>query len=256
MSLRLCTIVFSLLLSINVLAQSQYNLNQFKDESIKFFKQPANWQNNDWLKLGIAGAAAFAIMQTDQTIRAEILKDRSFTKSIPIEAGRLYGELYSPLIFAGVFGLNGLLNNDKTSKKIGYEIIQTTLYAGVITTALKLSFGRSRPFTENGSKSFGTWSIFDDSFHSFPSGHATIAFSISTVLAKNTESDLVKVLCYIPAVFTAFSRVYHDKHWTSDVFFGSLIGYAVGSWVTSLHENNDLFQVTSPQQISIVIPLN
>lgn len=254
---KLLSFIFLVLLLFNSLsAQNQYNLTQFKDESIEFLKQPTKWESSDWLKIGIAGAAAFALMQADQSVRTEFMKDRSFYKSFPIEAGRMYGELYSPLLFAGAFGLNGLLSHDKTSKKIGYEIIQTTIYAGAITTALKLAFGRARPFTEKGAASFGTWSMFDDTFHSFPSGHTTIAFSISTVLAKNSKSDIVKVLCYVPAVLTALSRVYQDKHWTSDVFLGGLIGYTVGTWVNSTHNEKELLQVSSPQQLTIVIPLN
>ncbi len=253
--LKYVSILFFILLS-NIQSQNQYNLTQFKNESLEFIKQPTKWQSSDWLKLGITGAAAFALMQIDQPVRSEFMKDRSYVKSFPIELGRMYGELYSPLVFAGAFSLNGILNNDKTSKKIGYEIIQTTIYAGAITTALKLAFGRARPFTEKGSNSFGSWSMFDDSFHSFPSGHTTIAFSISTVLANNSKSNVLKVLCYIPAVLTALSRVYHDKHWTSDVFLGGLIGFTVGSWVTSIHDEKEMLQIASPQQLSIVIPLN
>ncbi|MEW6655098.1 MAG: phosphatase PAP2 family protein, partial [Bacteroidota bacterium] len=185
--IRVAVLVF---IFINqLMAQNNYNLIQFKDETISFLKQPAEWGKNDWLKVGLAGAAAFALMQADQSVRTEFMKDRSYYKSFPIETGRLYGELYSPLIFAGAFGINGWLNNDKTSRKIGYEIIQTTIYAGAITTVLKLAFGRARPFTEKGTQSFGNQSLFDDSFRSFPSGHTTIAFSISTVLAKNSKSN-------------------------------------------------------------------
>ncbi|KAF0152135.1 MAG: phosphoesterase PA-phosphatase-like protein [Ignavibacteria bacterium] len=252
----LCVVLLVFMLANQMFAQNNYNLTQFKDEAIDFLKQPAKWENKDWLKLGLASVAAFAIMQTDQSVRTEFMKERSYYKSFPIELGRMYGELYSPLLFAGAFGLNGIFNNDKTSRKIGYEIIQTTIYAGAITTALKFAFGRARPFTEKGSKSFGNKSLFDDSFRAFPSGHTTIAFSISTVLAKNSESNLVKVLCYVPAILTAFSRVYQDKHWVSDVFFGGLIGYTVGSWVTSTHYEKELLQVGAPEQISIVIPIN
>ncbi|MFA7420354.1 MAG: phosphatase PAP2 family protein [Melioribacteraceae bacterium] len=249
-------LVILLLAASTLFAQNDYTLRQFKNESVDFINQPGKWEGSDWLKIGLAGAATFLVMQADQTVRDDFMKDRGFVQSFPIEVGRLYGELYTPFVIAGAFGLNGILGNDKSSKKIGYEIIQTTIYAGAITTALKLAFGRARPFTEKGTNSFGGWSLFDDSFHSLPSGHATIAFSISTVLAKNASSDLVKVICYIPAVLTAISRVYQDKHWASDVFLGGLIGYSVGSWVTSKHDENSIFQATSPQQFSIVIPLN
>jgi len=252
----LSTIVILIVLAGNSFAQNNYNLQQFKNESLDFIKQPTKWESNDWLKLGLVGAATFLAMQADQPVRDEFMKDRSFNKSVPIEFGRMWGEAYTPIAIAGAFGLHGLLAKDNSTKKIGYEIIQTTIYAGAITTALKLAFGRARPFTNEGSKSFGKISLFDDSFHSLPSGHATIAFSVSTVLAKNAKSDLVKILCYVPAVLTAVSRVYQDKHWVSDVFLGGVIGYAVGDWITSKHKENEMIQISSPQQISIVIPLN
>lgn len=240
---------------INSFAQNEFNFNQLKNETLDFAKQPLKWESNDWLNLGLIGAGTFLLIQTDQNIREEMLKNRNYVKSFPIEFGRIYGELYSPIIIAGAFGLNGILSGDKQSKKIGFEIIQTLIYAGSITTGLKLITGRSRPFTDNGSKDFGNWSLLDDQFHSFPSGHTTVAFSISTVLANNTENEWLKVLCYIPAVLTATSRVYQDKHWASDVFLGGIIGYAVGTWVTAKHEENSLVISNSPTQISFSIPL-
>ncbi|MCX7875790.1 MAG: phosphatase PAP2 family protein [Melioribacteraceae bacterium] len=241
--------IFLLLCSVNLFAQNSYSLLQFKNETVDFFKQPSQWNNNDLIKLGIIGTTTFLLIQTDQSLRNEIMKDRSYYKSFPIELGRKYGELYSPLIFTGLFGLNGLINKDQQSKKIAFEIIQTTFYSGLITSGLKIAFGRARPFTEKGSKDFGNLFLLDDEFHSLPSGHTTIAFSISSVLANNTESNWLKVLCYVPAFLTATSRVYQDKHWLSDVFLGGIIGFTVGNWVTSKHNNLEVKGFSSSNRI-------
>lgn len=222
--------------SISTFSQISYNLKQFHNDTYDLFKQPSKWDNNDLIKISLVGVSTFLLIQADQSIRDEIMKDRSYFNSFPIELGRRYGELYSPLIISGLFGLNGFINNNNKSKKIGYEILQTTLYAGIITTGLKIAFGRARPFTEKGSKSFGNLFLFEDEYHSLPSGHTTVAFSISSVLANNTKSTWLKILCYIPAFLTATSRVYQDKHWLSDVFLGGIIGYTIGNWVTSKHE--------------------
>ncbi len=229
------TFMVLLFFSSLMIAQNSYNFEQFKNDTYDFFRQPSNWDQNDLLKLGIIGASTFLLIQTDQAIRDEVMKDRSYFKSFPIEFGRRYGELYSPIFISGLFGLNGIINNDLKSKKIGYEILQTTFYAGIITTGLKIAFGRARPFTEKGSKSFGNLFLLEDEYHSLPSGHVTVAFSISSVLANNTNSTWLKILCYIPAFLTATSRVYQDKHWLSDVFLSSVIGYTVGNWVSSKH---------------------
>lgn len=245
--------IFYFLFSTIILAQSSYNLSQFKNETLDFIKQPTKWQNEDWLKVGLIGAGTFLAMQFDQSIRDEVMKDRSYYKSFPIEFGRIYGELTSPILIAGAFGLHNLISENESSKKIAFEILQTTFYAGVITTGLKLALGRARPFTENGSKDFGNWSLLNDSFHSLPSGHVTVAFSISTVLANNSHSTWLKILCYVPAFLTATSRVYQDKHWFSDVLLGGVIGYSVGTWVTSKHESISISGIPSMNRINFVV---
>lgn len=248
-------IIFILILATTLYAQNLYNFIQFRNESIDFLKQPTKWESNDWLKIGLIGASTFLVMQVDQSVRTEVMKDRSYFKSLPIEFGRHYGELYSPIVIAGIFGLNGLINKNENSKKIGFEILQTTFYAGIITTGLKLALGRARPFTEKGSKDFGNWSLLDDLYHSLPSGHATIAFSISSVLANNTNSTWLKILCYVPAILTATSRVYQDKHWVSDVFLAGVIGYSVGNWVSSKHEKIEIIGSPLLNQFNISIAL-
>lgn len=250
---------FSLIVVIFILtnsflfSQNNYNFIQFKDETFDYFNQPTKWKSNDWLRIGLIGASTFLLIQTDNQIRNEVIKDRSYFKSFPIEFGRHYGELYSPILISGIFGLNSLLTDNIKSKKIAFEIIQTTFYSGIITTGLKLALGRSRPFTEKGSKNFWNFSLFDDSKHSLPSGHTTIAFSISTVLANNSNSNLMKILCYIPAFLTATSRVYQDKHWVSDVFLGGIIGYSIGNWVKSKHEGLNLVGFSQQGRINFVI---
>ncbi|PKL82940.1 MAG: hypothetical protein CVV24_07570 [Ignavibacteriae bacterium HGW-Ignavibacteriae-3] len=244
-------ILIVLLAQISLSAQNKYSLAQFGDESVRFIQQPAKWESNDWVKLCLAGGGTILSMIVDQPVRDQILKDRSYYKSFPIEAGRMWGEGYPTAIFAGAFGFHGIIANDPSTKKIAFEIIQTAIYAGAITTFLKVAIGRARPFTDRGSSTIRPISFFDDDFHSLPSGHVTLAFSLSTVLAKNTGSDLLKILAYIPAVLTAVSRVYQDNHWTSDVILGASIGYFVGDWVTRQHVDKE-----SRIQTSSIFPLS
>ena len=231
-------------------SQNKYNLSQFGDESFRFVKQPLKWESSDWLKLGLFSAGTLLLTQADKPIQDAALKDQSYYKSFPIEAGRIWGEIYPTAIFAGAFGLHGLIANDPSTKKIGFEIVQTALYAGAITTFLKIAIGRARPFTNRGNATFHPFTIFDDDFHSMPSGHTTLAFSLSTVLSKNAKTDFLKIIAYLPAVLTAVSRVYQNNHWTSDVFVAASIGYFVGDWVTSQHEESN-----SPVQTSSIFPL-
>ncbi len=240
----------------SITAQNKYNLSQFGSESLQFIKQPTKWESNDWLKLGLISAGTILIMQTDLTVREEFLKDKTYNESFPIEAGRIWGEVYTTVFITGSFGLHGLITNDLSTKKIGFEIVQSAIYAGVITQFLKVAVGRARPLTNRGSATYHQFTLLDDDFHSLPSGHTTLAFSLSTVLSKNSKTDFLKIISYLPAVLTAVSRIYQDKHWVSDVFLGGIIGYFAAEFITDVHEKNNGAKIVPGQQISIIIPLN
>ncbi len=231
-------------------SQNQYNFSQFKDETIDFLKQPAKWEGDDWLKLGLVSAGTFLIMQTDQPVRDAVMKDRSYVETVPVKFGKLWGETYSTAAVAGVFALDGVLADNNSSKKIGFEIAQAALYAGGITTVLKAAVGRARPYTDKGAWTYSPFTILDDGFHSLPSGHTTLAFALSTVLARNTDSGTLKVLAYIPATLTIVARIYQDYHWASDCVLGAAIGYAAATWVVNTHAEKD-----SPVKISSIYPL-
>jgi membrane-associated phospholipid phosphatase len=238
-------VTFISLLFINcAIAQNKYDFNQFWNESLTFAQQPLNWQSNDWLKLGIATATTIAIMQADQPIKDAAMKDQSHINNFYIKAGKFYGEIYPAAIVAGGFGLYGYLADDQPSQKIAFETVQTILYAGAITSFLKIAVGRARPYKDKGNTAFKPFSLFDNGFQSLPSGHATLAFSLSTVLANNTKSDVLKVLFYVPAVLTCVSRIYQNQHWTSDVLVGAAIGYFVGNWVSGTHESNEVSRIS------------
>jgi membrane-associated phospholipid phosphatase len=96
-----------------------------------------------------------------------------------------------------------------------------------------------------------------DEFHSLPGGHTATAMVISTVLSRNVEPTWLKVLVYVPAVVTAYSRIYQDWHWTSDCVLGGALGYFVADWVVDLHERKESrIHVTSLYPLTISVALN
>jgi len=68
---------------------------------------------------------------------------------------------------------------------------------------------------------------------SFPSGHATAAFSVATVVAyRYRNHKWVPWLAYGMATAIGLSRVATEAHFPSDVFLGSAIGYSVARFQT------------------------
>lgn len=246
------------LASQDTLRARRYNLSEFGHETVRYFIQPTKWDMGDWLKLGAIGGATFLTMQVDQPVRNAMLKNSGrYYRSVPIEAARMYGDLLSPVVFFVGFAAHSLIANDMSTRKIAYEIGQASLYTGAIVLTLKSIIGRARPHDNEGRASYRPFTFIGDDYHSLPGGHTATAFVISTVLSRNVHPTWLKVLVYVPAVLTAYSRVYQDWHWTSDDLLGGAIGYFVADWVVDLHESKtSRVHVTSLYPLTISIDLN
>jgi membrane-associated phospholipid phosphatase len=169
----------------------------------------------------------------------------------------MYGELYSPVVFFVGFAAHSLITNDKSTRKIAYEIGQASLYTGAIVLTMKSIIGRARPHDNQGRATYHPFTLIGDDYHSLPGGHTATAMVISTVLARNVDPTWLKVLIYVPAVVTAFSRVYQDWHWTSDDLLGGAIGYFVANWVVDLHEGKESrVHVSSLFPLTVSVDLN
>jgi membrane-associated phospholipid phosphatase len=236
----------------------RYNLSQFGHETVRWFVQPTKWDGNDWLRLSVIGGATFLTMQADQPIRDAVLRDHGrYYYSVPIEGARMYGELYSPVVFFVGFAAHSLIANDMSTRKIAYEIGQASLYTGAIVLTLKSIIGRARPHDNEGRATYHPFTFTGDDYHSLPGGHTATAFVISTVLSRNVGPTWLKVLVYLPAIITPISRVYQDWHWTSDNILGGAIGYFVADWVVDLHERKESrVHLSSLYPLTISIDLN
>jgi hypothetical protein len=213
-----------------------YSLSQFVHESYLFVKQPTKWKRSDWLTVGAVSAATLAVMTLDKTIINSTQGQQNYYASVPIVGGRIYGEWYSIGAVAGSFGLYGLIARDTAAKKISIELLQAGIYAEAITMLLKIGIGRARPISGEDPFTYYPFTPFDDNFHSMPSGHTTAAVALSTVMSRHAHTTALKILAYVPAGFTMFSRIYQNKHWLSDEILGAAIGYFAGNWVVDLHE--------------------
>ncbi|MGH2575949.1 MAG: phosphatase PAP2 family protein, partial [Ignavibacteria bacterium] len=113
------------------------------------------------------------------------------------------------------------------------------IYTGLITLIFKSLFGRWRPFTQHGDFSFYGLTWGPNEQLSFSSGHASVAFALSCVLAGAANNIYLKILCYLLAVITALSRIYHDQHWLSDVIMGSFIGILISTMLILMHKEKN-----------------
>jgi len=100
-----------------------------------------------------------------------------------------------------------------------YDFAQAMIVNGAYTSILKYSVQRTRP---DGSNNL-----------SFPSGHASTAFSLAAV-ANHHYGWKVGVPAYVLASGIGLSRIEKDKHYLSDVLAGATLGIIVGRTVSRL----------------------
>lgn len=65
--------------------------------------------------------------------------------------------------------------------------------------------------------------------YSFPSGHATTAFTLFTCLALLTPNKFLKIFFLFIASLAAYSRIYISQHWLVDIFAGSIVGATIAT---------------------------
>ena len=87
------------------------------------------------------------------------------------------------------------------------------------TYAGKVAAGRARP---DAPVSGWAGPTLDDARHSFPSGHAAMAFAAATLLAQ--EEPAWREEAYALAALVGLSRIVLGRHWPSDVAAGALLG--------------------------------
>ena len=114
------------------------------------------------------------------------------------------------------------------------EIKGTILRAGAaaalatgLSSGLKYSIGRNRPDIAGTNTEFRPFS----GSNSFPSGHTAAAFAIATAVADQTTDGWSDYVLYGAATITALSRINDNRHWTSDVLIGGLIGHFSAKWI-------------------------
>lgn len=239
MNRRFQAIVLFVMLSGSMLfaQQHEYTFSQFADETWEFIKQPLNWDGGDYLKMGIITAGTVSLMFADQPIHDAFQKDQRYFYSVPIELGRIYGDLPSPIVLFAGLATYSLIFDDDWTRKVAYEIGQASLYTGGLVFLLKIAIGRARPYMEMGTASYYPFhSVLNQDYHSIPGGHTAAAFTISTIFSRNVKPVWLKVLFYVPAGLTFVSRVYQNKHWVSDCFIGGAMGYYIATWVVDKHE--------------------
>jgi undecaprenyl-diphosphatase len=99
--------------------------------------------------------------------------------------------------------------------------MQGLIVVGVYSEALKIAFWSNRPSEDDSSHKF--WD-FSQPTMGMPSGHSFSAFCVAEVYG----AEYGRWWTYPLACLVAYSRIYNQAHWPSDVWAGSVLGVVAG----------------------------
>ena len=171
----------------------------------------------------------------------------------------------SYIIGASLYAVGRITGNPKMAD-LGWHGTEAVLVGTGMYMIGKGVFGRARPETVDAkdARSFQFGRGFKGGpYASFPSGHTTTAFAAAAAVTSETSrwwprsTLIIGPAMYGGATLVGLSRMYHNKHWASDVAMGALLGTLSGLKVVKYHHshpNNRLDRLILGRTSMIVIP--
>jgi membrane-associated phospholipid phosphatase len=158
---------------------------------------------------------------------------------------RILGSQGSLAAGAGLY-LIGRASKKTRTADLGLHSVEAMVTADLVTTGMKVFFGRARPFADPANNyDFQLFrGLKDDKYRSFPSGHATNAFAFASAVSRETEMWwprsrwYVGTVMYGGATLVGLSRMYNNQHWASDILAGAAVGTIVGLKVVKFQHSH------------------
>lgn len=229
--------------------------NTLKYDGVSVFKsvgnaytQPLRWQKDDFITAGCLIAGTGLLYLTDYEAQRYFSKQAESVPQILQDFGWYFG---SPqnffMVSAGIYGI-GLLTNNEKVKYTGVLIISSAIASGLFQTVAKTAFGRARP-NDGDRNDFKPFSS-EAGFHSFPSGHAILSFTMAHAIAKQFDNFWVKAGIYAIGSIAPISRLWENAHWLSDVGFGIAFSIIIVDGVDNFMKRTKRYEFQRPKQIS------
>jgi membrane-associated phospholipid phosphatase len=170
-------------------------------------------ENLFWV--GVGGAGALVAHPFDDDVN-EAMVGSTFAKNF-FKPGRVVGQLATMFGTAGIVWGVGRVRDQPKVSHVGMDLLEALIVSEGLVQGLKYATQRERPD--------------HSSNNSFPSGHASDTFAFATALERHLGWKGA-VPAYIISSYVAMSRVPANRHWLSDVVFGSTVGIIAGRTVT------------------------
>jgi membrane-associated phospholipid phosphatase len=174
-----------------------------------------------WYDAAIAVAGVSVFLLVDNPVRTYMLDNQTEGKDNAADLFRKVGQPEVWALVPAVMVGTGLVFKKPGLARSGLRAVTSAVMAGGVAAVFKEVIGRVRPNVE-GSEPLD-FKPFSGNV-SMPSGHTSAAFGFSASLAEDVHPLWAKIGLYALATGTAWSRLYNNEHWTSDVVAGAVVG--------------------------------
>jgi membrane-associated phospholipid phosphatase len=162
----------------------------------------------------LGAVASAGVVALDKSVNEALGGPNDLSKAV--ETGG--GGLYSTIVVGGMFTA-GRFSHGRF-RAMTYDMLDAALVNAAYTGILKVVTQRERP---DGSDN-----------KSFPSGHASNAFTLAAV-AERHYGWALGAPAYAVAAFVGLERLQGNRHFPSDVVAGATLGYIVGRTVVRVN---------------------
>lgn len=162
---------------------------------------------------------------SSQNLDIQILRAINSPQSLPSDGFfRIISnsDIYVMAVVPTTMAIVGFTKHDNKILRNTCVVIGATVLNFGITTALKYSISRERPFVTYPDIINKTGKPITDP--SFPSGHTSTAFATATSVSLCYPKWYIIVPAYVYAGTVGYSRMHLGAHYPSDVLMGALIG--------------------------------
>ena len=181
-------------------------------------------RKSTWVILGIGGAAALLVHPWDTEINDE-LQESNTLKNV-LKPGKYLGYAWVQggaavgVYLIGRYAMepDAGTHTNKWSH-LGFDLIRAQILTQAFTYGIKVTARRDRPTGE---------------CCAFPSGHASMTFATASVIERHFGYRGSWPM-FLIAGYVSASRLTDNRHYLSDVLFGSALGIASGWTVVGRH---------------------
>jgi len=189
------------------------------------YVQPLHWKGKQWAQFGTVVAGTGLVYLFDDETSRFIRNQREGVPGFIRDYGETYGNPENNYLVTGGIYLTGLFSRNEKLRRTGVLLVASASSAGLLQQILKSVVGRARPVAELGKDTFDPFNS-SRNFHSFPSGHAIMAFTNAYAIGKQFKNPWIKAGIYTLGAIPGISRIWDGQHFLSDVVFSFALSIA------------------------------